>query len=70
MFLSFSGFLLWIQLGFLFLYMFLLIFGVNVIPIRLDKLPLYLRDNPEYLKGLAWTYNQQSHISTFVTVKH
>ena len=66
--LFFLGFLLLLQILFVCFYMFLLIFGVNVIPVRLDRLPLFMRGNAEYLKGLAWSHRVTGNIRTQITV--
>ena len=64
----FLGFMLLVQAIFAVFYLCLLIFGVNVIPIRLDKLPLFMRNHESYLCDLAWKHRNTGLSKSYITV--
>lgn len=39
----------------------LVVAGVDVLPLVFDALPLDIRDDPDYLRGLAWDYRMETY---------
>ena len=43
----------------------LVLAGVNVLPLVFDRLPLDIRDNTYYLRGLAWQHRNDENDEIF-----